>query len=146
MTRHVPSCSTVVCLAMLAAAMIGLYFASRGFVARPLEGLLASVSRLSAGDYAEPVRGQQKSDETGAVARALELFRGRLADSNRLEAEANAAREQNEVERSRAESERGENARVQQFVASELRDALARLSAGDLTYRLARDFPGWKAR
>jgi methyl-accepting chemotaxis protein len=127
---------------MLGAALIGLYFATRMFVARPLNGLLASVGRLSAGNYAETVKGQENTDETGAVARALEIFRGRLADSNRLEAEADAARRQNEADRSRSEEERGENARVQQFVVGELRDALAKLSSGDLTFRLARDFPG----
>lgn len=95
-------------LVVLAAALIGLYLAVRAFVGRPLEGLLASVGRLSAGDYAEPVTGQQRSDETGSVARALETFRHRLADSNRLEAEAASAREQSEAERSRTEAERGE--------------------------------------
>jgi methyl-accepting chemotaxis protein len=129
-------------LVMMAAAMIGLYLAARGFVARPLEGLLASVGRLGAGDYAEPVAGQDRADETGAVARALETFRGRLANSNRLEAEAAEARQQGEAERSRTEAERSENARVQQLVVSELRDALAKLSAGDLTFRVAKDFPG----
>jgi methyl-accepting chemotaxis protein len=129
-------------LVMMAAAMIGLYLAARGFVARPLEGLLGSVGRLSAGDYANPVAGQDRADETGAVARALETFRGRLADSNRLEAEAAEARQQGETDRSRTEAERNENARVQQLVVSELKDALAKLSAGDLSFRVTRDFPG----
>jgi methyl-accepting chemotaxis protein len=129
-------------LVMMAAAMIGLYLAARGFVARPLEGLLAAVGRLSAGDYANPVAGQDRADETGAVARALETFRGRLADSNRLEAEAAEARQQGETDRSRTEAERNENARVQQLVVSELKDALAKLSAGDLSFRVTRDFPG----
>ena len=129
-------------IVMLAAALIGLYLAARSFVGRPLEGLLASVGRLSAGDYAEPVAGQDRGDETGAVARALESFRHRLADSNRLEAEADEARRLGEAERSRTEAERNENARIQQFVVSELKDALAKLSAGDLTFRVAKDFPG----
>ena len=129
-------------LVMLVAALIGLYLAARAFVARPLDGLLASVGRLSAGDYAEPVLGQNRDDETGAVARALETFRHRLADSNRLEAEAAEARRQGEAERGRTEAERSENARIQQFVVGELKDALAKLSAGDLTFRVASDFPG----
>jgi methyl-accepting chemotaxis protein len=129
-------------IVMLAAALIGLYFAARSFVARPLEGVLASVGRLSAGDYAEPIAGQDRRDETGAVAKALETFRHRLADANRLEAEAAQARAQGEAERGRTEAERGENARVQQFVVGELKEALASLSAGDLTFRVVRDFPG----
>ncbi|MCB1446148.1 MAG: methyl-accepting chemotaxis protein, partial [Rhizobiaceae bacterium] len=129
-------------LAVLVAALIGLFFAARSFVGRPLEGLLAAVGRLSAGDYAEPVAGQDRSDETGAVARALETFRHRLADSNRLEAEAAEARRQGEVERGRTEAERNENARIQHFVVTELRNALAKLSGGDLTFRMTRDFPG----
>jgi methyl-accepting chemotaxis protein len=129
-------------LVMMAAAMLGLYLAARNFVARPLEGLLASVDRLSAGDYAEPVAGQDRADETGAVSRALESFRHRLADSIRLEAEAAQARQQGEAERGRTEAERNENARVQQLVVGELKDALAKLSSGDLTFRVERDFPG----
>ena len=128
--------------AVLAAALIGLYLAARSFVAHPLEGLLKSVSRLGAGDYAEPVAGQDRHDETGAVARALETFRHRLADSVRLEAEAAEARRQGEAERGRTETERNENNRVQQFVVGELKDALAKLSSGDLTFRVSRDFPG----
>ncbi len=129
-------------LVVLAAALAGLHFAARAYVARPLEGLLASVGRLGAGDYAEPVQGQDRADETGAVSRALETFRHRLADSVRLEAEAAEARRQGEAERGRTDAERNENLRIQQMVVGDLKEVLARLSDGDLSCRVERDFPG----
>jgi len=129
-------------IAVLLAALAGLYFAARRFVARPLEGLISDVGRMTAGDYSVPVSGQERQDETGAVAQALETFRHRLADSNRLEADAAEARRRGEDERSRTEAERGENARVQQLVVGQLKDALGKLSAGDLAFRMNSEFPG----
>ena len=129
-------------IAVLLAALAGLFLAARSFVAKPLEGLINDVARMGTGDYGTSVSGQDRKDETGAVAQALETFRHRLADSNRLEAEAAEARRRGEDDRSRTEAERGENARVQQFVVGQLKDALGRLSAGDLAFRMNSEFPG----
>ncbi|MGO8657471.1 HAMP domain-containing protein, partial [Rhizobium ruizarguesonis] len=75
-------------LIVLGAVMLALYFAVRSFVQRPLGGLVASVKALSDGQYGEPVAAQDRSDEVGSVAKALEGFRFTLADSRRLEDEA----------------------------------------------------------
>ena len=93
---------------VLAAVMLALYAAVRTFVQKPLGGLVASVNGLSAGNYAEPVAGQARADEIGSVAKALEGFRFALADTKRLEAEANDQRRAAEGERYRSEAERGE--------------------------------------
>ena len=128
-------------LIVLLAALVALYLAARSFVAKPLDGLLRDIDRIGAGDYEQAVAGQERQDETGAVARALETFRHRLADGNRLEAEAAEARSRGEDERGRTEAERNENARIQQFVVSELKAALGRLSGGDLAFRMNSEFP-----
>jgi methyl-accepting chemotaxis protein len=59
---------------VLAAVMLALYFAVRTFVQQPLGGLVASVRTLSEGRYDQPVAGQDRADETGSVAKALEGF------------------------------------------------------------------------
>ncbi|RVI13593.1 HAMP domain-containing protein, partial [Sinorhizobium meliloti] len=75
-------------LVVLGAVLAGLYFAVRRFVQKPLAGLVGDVETLSNGEYTRPISGQERSDETGAVARSLEGFRHQLADNRRLESEA----------------------------------------------------------
>ncbi|MCZ3379755.1 methyl-accepting chemotaxis protein [Rhizobium sp. AG207R] len=127
---------------VLAAVMLALYAAVRGFVQKPLAGLVASVNRLSTGNYAEPVAGQAGADEVGSVAKALEGFRFALADTKRLESEANDQRLAAEGERRRSESERNESVALQRHIVSILGQSLAELSKGNLTQRITDDFPG----
>ena len=127
---------------VLAAVMLALYVAVRGFVQKPLAGLVASVNRLSTGNYAEPVVGQAGADEVGSVAKALEGFRFALADTKRREGEANDQRLAAEGERRRSESERNESVALQRHIVSILGQSLAELSKGNLTQRITDDFPG----
>ncbi|EHS51468.1 methyl-accepting chemotaxis sensory transducer with Cache sensor [Rhizobium sp. PDO1-076] len=129
-------------LIVLGAVMFALYCAVRSFVQTPLGGLVASVKTLSAGQYSEPVTGQDSKDEIGLVAQALEGFRHRLAESHTLAAQAEAQRNDAEGERRRSEQERNQSASVQQHVVSALGNGLAQLSQGNLTYRIGDDFPG----
>mgnify|MGYP001251310331 CR=1 FL=1 len=129
-------------LLLMLAVMGGMHFTVRRLVQKPLAGLLNDVAELSAGRYDRPVSGQDREDETGQLAQALEGFRHQLADTRRLEAEAASAREANEAERLQTEAERAETARVQQFVVARLDEALERLSNGDLAFRIDADFPG----
>ncbi len=133
-------------LIVLAAVMLALYFAVRSFVQRPLSGLVASVNDLSAGNYAEPVAGQDRADEIGSVAKALEGFRFALADTRRLENEANEQRHAAESERSRSETERSESVALQRHIVSILGHGLSELSQGNLGHRIADDFPGEYAK
>ena len=133
-------------LIVLAAVMFALYFAVRSFVQKPLSGLVASVSSLSAGNYADPVAGQERADEIGSVAKALEGFRFALADTRRLEAEAIEQRSAAEGERSRSEAERAETASLQRRIVSTLGSSLAELSNGNLAYRISEEFPGEYAK
>lgn len=129
-------------LIVLGAVLAGLYFAVRFFVQKPLAGLVNGVATLSNGVYTQPIAGQDRSDETGSVAKALEGFRHQLADTKRLEAEANNQRQLTEAERNRSEAERAESSTLQRDIVARLGDGLAQLSSGNLTFRLSGDFPG----
>jgi methyl-accepting chemotaxis protein len=129
-------------LIVLGAVLLGLYFAVRLFVQKPLAGLVSDVATLSNGVYTQPINGQDRSDETGSVAKALEGFRHQLADTKRLEAEANSQRQMTEAERGRSEAERAESSALQRDIVGRLADGLAQLSSGNLNFRLSGDFPG----
>jgi methyl-accepting chemotaxis protein len=133
-------------LIVLGAVLAGLYFAVRFFVQKPLAGLVRDVATLSNGVYTQPVAGQERSDETGSVAKALEGFRHQLADTKRLEAEANSQRQMSEAERSRSEADRAEAGALQREIVTRLADGLSQLSTGNLAYRLAGEFPGEYAK
>ncbi|KKX31844.1 methyl-accepting chemotaxis protein [Rhizobium sp. LC145] len=133
-------------LAVLAAVVMALYFATRSFVAKPISSLVTCVKQLSDGDYKTPVQGQDRADELGAVAKALEGFRFALADTRRLEAEAETQRHTAESERSRSEAEREAVAHQQAHIVAVLANGLAELSNGNLRYRIEDDFPGEYAK
>ena len=128
-------------LIVLAAVMLALFLAVRS-LQRPLHGLVADVERMTKGDYASDVSNQHREDEIGLVAKALDGFRHRLAESHTLAAEADAQRRAAEGERRRNEEERNASASVQQHVVTALGSGLAQLSQGNLTYRIADEFPG----
>ncbi|KPF59400.1 methyl-accepting chemotaxis protein [Rhizobium sp. AAP116] len=129
-------------LIVLAAVMLALFLAVRSIAQRPLHGLVGDVERMTKGDYASDVSNQDRQDEIGLVAKALDGFRHKLAESNMLAAEADAQRKAAEGERRRNEDERTRSASVQQHVVTALGSGLAQLSQGNLTYRIADEFPG----
>jgi methyl-accepting chemotaxis protein len=131
---------------VLGAVLLALYFAVRGLVQNPLGSLVASVQALSNGKYEEPVDGQDRADEIGSVAKALEGFRFALADTQRLEAEANHQRHAAESERSRSEAERQEAIVLQRQIVSVVGAGLSELSQGNLSHRIAVEFPGEYAK
>lgn len=127
---------------VMVAVVLALWMAVRRFVQAPLHGLVGSVDRLRDGQYEMAVTGQERDDEVGMVAKALEGFRHRLAEAKSLETEAAVQRKNAEAERSQSESERNAVATLQQRIVSLLGAGLAALSRGQLTYRIEEDFPG----
>jgi len=126
---------------ILAAVIGALLLAVRTFVQRPMASLLGDVGRMSEGKLEQPVAGQERSDEIGKVAVALEAFRHRLADGHRLEAANAEQRQLTESERRQAEAERARAAEEQRKVVDALGRGLANLSRGDLTSRITENFP-----
>jgi methyl-accepting chemotaxis protein len=89
-------------LAMLALgvlASIGMAAALILGLARPIRAATEALRRLAAGDLAVSVAGGDRGDEIGALARALEVFKDRMAQTRRLETQAEAARANAETER-----------------------------------------------
>ena len=129
-------------LIVLGAVMLALFLAVRTIAQRPLHGLVGDVERMIGGDYESEVSNQQRRDEIGLVAKALEGFRHKLAESNMLAVEADTQRKAAEGERRRNEEERNASASVQQHVVAALGSGLAQLSQGNLTHRIADEFPG----
>ncbi|MBC2771519.1 HAMP domain-containing protein [Rhizobium sp. AQ_MP] len=129
-------------LIVLGAVMLALFLAVRSLAQRPLHGLVGDVERMTKGDYSTDVSNQHREDEIGLVGKALDGFRHKLAESRTLAAEADAQRKAAEGERRRNEEERNQSASVQQHVVTALGSGLAQLSQGNLTYRIADEFPG----
>ena len=126
---------------ILAAVVGSLLLAVRTFVQRPMASLLGDVARMSEGQLEQPVAGQERSDEIGKVAIALEAFRHKLADGLRLEAANAEQRQLSESERRQTEAERARAAEEQRKVVEALGRGLADLSRGDLTSRITDNFP-----
>ncbi|PZR90504.1 MAG: methyl-accepting chemotaxis protein [Stutzerimonas stutzeri] len=112
-------------------------------ITRPLERLKLRMGQIASGDYAAEVEGQDRKDEVGEMARAVQVFRENGLAVQRLESETDAGRSAAERQRLAAEAERTNAAAVQQRLAAEqaivvraLAEGLTRLSQGDLSARV----------
>ncbi|TFI57406.1 methyl-accepting chemotaxis protein [Sphingomonas parva] len=119
--------TALVVLAIGGIALIGIAIAlavmlSR-LIAQPITNLTSTMAELAAGRNDIAVPDADRSDEIGAMAKAVGVFR-----------DAAIAQERASAEKAAADA-------AQQHVVAEVADALGRLSAGDLTVSL-HDFPG----
>ncbi len=112
--------------------------------ARSLAGsiarLTAVMGRLAAGELTLDVPGQDRADETGAMARAVQVFKDAGIEKQRLEAAAIEQQRAARVEREAVEAARATAAAQQQTVVDGVADGLSRLADGDLTFRLEQVF------
>ncbi|NLH79530.1 MAG: HAMP domain-containing protein [Phyllobacteriaceae bacterium] len=84
--------------ASVLAAMVWLVIAT---VSRPLRRLGTRMTGLAAGDVATPIEGEERGDEVGMMARAVDVFRRDAVEKIRLEAETVAAESRARAERRR---------------------------------------------
>ncbi|MEM6384443.1 MAG: methyl-accepting chemotaxis protein [Pseudomonadota bacterium] len=68
-------------------------------ISAPLSRLSEATERLASGDTAQDVRFGDRSDEIGALAKALDTFRANMIRTQHLEAEANQSREEADNQR-----------------------------------------------
>lgn len=129
-------------LVIMAAVIISLLIAVRLFIQKPIGSLLNEVGRLSGGDYEQPVAGQGRQDEVGALATSLDVFRHKLAEGRSLEAVAERQRLAAEEQRSQTEAERQGVAETQRKVVIALGKGLQQLADGNLSHRITEPFPG----
>lgn len=109
----------IVGLLVLTAVMVGLFFAVRAVVGRPMTELSSAVDGLAKGEE-RSVPHLERQDEIGTLARASDVFR--QSSQDRAAADARSAAEQ-------------------QLVVDSLSRGLHSLSEGDLTNSISADFP-----
>ncbi len=109
-------------------------------IRRPLTSMAAAMSGLASGDHTLAVPALGQKDEIGRMAAAVQTFKEAAIAKLRLEDEAARTRRAMDSERHGNESARAEAAQRQAQVVDALADGLARLSRGDLMFRIAGGF------
>ena len=112
-----------------------------GSIVKPILGIAQRMQRLSSGAIAEPVDGQQRRDEIGIMARAVQVFKDNALALQRSQAEAVEQRRQQEEERARNEAVRAKAAEDVNDVVTAVARGLSHLANGDLTFTLSAAFP-----
>jgi methyl-accepting chemotaxis protein len=134
-------------LALLSAIFVPLFLvflAGILLMRKSVSGLLGKLSgamvQLAKGDTNTDIPGIERTDEVGRMANAVQIFKDGAIEKMRLEAEAEATRQHAADLRARAEEERQAASAQQSFVVTEVGTGLAKLSAGDLLFRLKKPF------
>ena len=124
------------------AAALVLAFAARVVilqVTQPLLALTDTMRRLAGGDNAVAIPGTGRADELGLMAGAVAVFKDNAIAKLRADAEAVEAKARAEEERQAAGQ--AAIAQEQAFVVGVFGQAMERLAAGDLTYRVTDELP-----
>ena len=133
---------------MISAAVLVLTLVLGGFafwvvayrVAKPIQSLTATMSRLADGDLDVSIPSVERGDEVGQMARAVEVFRDAAINNRRLEAEALDSRELSEQERREREAQEAAEAQKLKEATDALATALGELAEGDVGYRIDTPF------
>jgi methyl-accepting chemotaxis protein len=136
---HTLLTSAAVLAVALAVVTIGVLTVQRR-VSRPLSALNQAMRRLAERDFGAEVPGVAATDELGAMAKTVLVFRENGRAVARLEAEAAEQRRLAEAEHAAAAAQQAEQAAQQGQVVSALADALTRLAEGDLTATVGQPF------
>ena len=126
-------------LAILLAGAFTLWLSTRK-VSLPLARVTDRMRRLAEGDVASDILGQDRRDEVGAMAQAVEVFRQAAVEKVTVEREATAARHRTEAERQRNEAAKAEAAEQLAAVVEGIGRGLDQLAQGALTFRLDQSF------
>jgi methyl-accepting chemotaxis protein len=105
-------------------------------ISRPLVNLGAVMRSLADGQLATEVAGQDRSDEIGAMAQTLQVFKANALKAVALEAEVAATRAAAEDVRSKFEADRAREAAEDQAAISALGQGLKALATGNLTHQV----------
>jgi methyl-accepting chemotaxis protein len=105
-------------------------------IAGVIRGIAVTMGRLAAGDLGADVAGQNRKDEIGAMARAVDVFKAAANENKRLELEAEENRRRQEAERSRLTNLENAKAEDLRTFVHAVEQGFEGLAAGDLTVRL----------
>lgn len=141
--------SSVAFVAMMTSIVIGLVLLSSigllgilisGSITRPLAGFRSSMETISDGELNEEVYGRSRSDEVGAMARALQVFKENAIEHNNAEEDAKRIRENSEQDREMRETRKAEEVANTNEAVQALANGLKLLSEGDLTVSINQPF------
>ncbi|MDB5525988.1 MAG: mcpR [Rhizobium sp.] len=117
----------------------GLYLLRRRAIV-PLDGMKAYMGNLAAGDFSSEVPFASRSDEIGAMSKAVAVFRDNALERQEARARTEALKDA-EIERERRQiAEKALEDRMREEVIRQLSDGLTQLSRGDLGYRIENGF------
>jgi methyl-accepting chemotaxis protein len=140
-TKGAITATFLLIVAGLVAVMVGGFFSIRAWIVAPMKSLSSIMDRLARGDFQVRIEGENRRDELGGMARAVQVFKDAGLEKQRLEAEAVAQRSMSEQERLAVEEAKAKAAIEQAAVVSSIGSGLERLSAGDLTFQISKAFP-----
>ena len=120
-------------------SLLGFLVYARSF-SGTIRKMTDTMGRLANGDLAAIVPDQDRSDEVGAMARAVQVFKEAGLEKIRLENDAEAQRGLSEQARNRNTEMERIRAQEMQEATSGLGEGLKHLAGGDLTYQLTKPF------
>ncbi|WP_156379065.1 methyl-accepting chemotaxis protein, partial [Rhizobium sp. Root149] len=129
----------ILAIATLSICLAGMYFAVAG-IARPINAITEAMRRLAGGDDQSRIPFEGRSDEVGAMASAVEVFRQNSLSNKRLEQEALANRSEAEKQREAEQQRTAREAEQLRVASSALGAGLKRLASGDLACRIQTQF------
>jgi methyl-accepting chemotaxis protein len=133
----------LVIAALVTAGMVGAaVWMTRASITRPLDGLAERMRRLASGDLDVEIDGQDRGDEVGLMAKAVQVFKDNGLKARDMAGEAERLRADADSERGRTEAERRQTEAEQAMVVGVLADSLTRLAQGDLTTQIDAEFNG----
>jgi methyl-accepting chemotaxis protein len=107
-----------------------------------VQKIAGATERLARGDNEVDLDALGRGDELGAIVRSLTVFRDNQLNLERLRQDQEATRASAEQTRRQSEEQAKAVADEQAHVVTSLAQALDRLAAGDLTFRMQTAFPG----
>ncbi|UWU24679.1 methyl-accepting chemotaxis protein (plasmid) [Rhizobium sp. CB3060] len=102
----------------------------------PLESMRAYMGVLAGGDYTKEVPHSERSDEIGAMAKSVAVFKAKAQEHQRLEAEAEVNRTLSEQGRAEQEHVRAREAADIKLAVDAIASGLGQLASGNLTHRI----------
>ncbi|NEJ69701.1 HAMP domain-containing protein [Rhizobium phaseoli] len=119
--------------------LVGLYLLRRRAIV-PLDGMKAYMGNLADGDYSTDVPYADRSDEIGAMSKAVAVFRNNALERQDAQKRETALRDV-EFERERSQmAEKAAEEQIRETVIDQLTHGLDQLSHGNLDCRIATPF------
>ncbi|MCJ8238526.1 methyl-accepting chemotaxis protein [Peteryoungia algae] len=125
-------------LGLLSGAVLS-YYLNRKALA-PLRAIEGYMGHLAGGDYSQDVPYVTRTDEIGAIANSVSVFRANAIERNQNREQREAAREQEIAREQAIAAEKMAEDQNRQMVIGRLNEGLTELAAGNLAFRIAEPF------